>query len=123
MLLNFRFPSYNGDMTDPALPTDTIATPDKAWAETVKNMLRAEMVRHGASYAMLAQRLGELGVEDNELNLRNKVSRGRFTAVFLLQCFKALGAEWVQVPASIEDAGQKGGAQVLARKTKGPQDA
>ncbi|MGR3510347.1 MAG: DUF6471 domain-containing protein [Sulfitobacter sp.] len=30
------------------------------------------------------------GIEDNELNLRNKVSRGKFTAGFLLACLSAL---------------------------------
>jgi hypothetical protein len=27
------------------------------------------------------------------INVRNKLSRGKFTAVFLLQCFHAIGAE------------------------------
>jgi hypothetical protein len=51
-------------------------------------------------------------------NLRNKVSRGRFTAVFLLQCLKALDAEWIHIPASLDEAAEKGGAQALARKSK-----
>jgi hypothetical protein len=88
---------------------------DKAWEELVKNVLRAEMMRRGVSYAALAERLAVFGITDNELNLRNKVSRGRFTAVFLMQCLKALEVEWVHVPASIEAAAQKGGAQALAQ--------
>ncbi len=51
---------------------------EKGWEEMVKNILRAEMMRRGVSYAGLAERLQEYGIEDNELNLRNKVSRGRF---------------------------------------------
>lgn len=88
---------------------------DKAWEELVKNVLRAEMMRRGVSYAALAERLAAFGITDNELNLRNKVSRGRFTAVFLMQVLKALEVEWVHVPASIEDAARKGGAQTLAK--------
>ena len=88
---------------------------EKTWEEMVKNILRAEMMRRGVSYAGLAQRLAEQGVEDNELNLRNKVSRGRFTAVFFMQCMQALGVELLQIPQAIEDAGRKGGAQGLAR--------
>ncbi len=91
------------------------APDDKAWEELVKNMLRAEMMRRGISYAGLAERLAAFGINDNELNLRNKVSRGRFTAVFLMQCFKAIGVDWLQVPASIDDAAKKGGAQALAK--------
>ena len=95
-------------------------TSEKDWEELVKNMLRAEMMRRGVSYAALAERLAAFGVVDNELNLRNKVSRGRFTAVFLAQCLKALDVEWIHLPASLDDAAQKGGAQAMARKIREP---
>jgi hypothetical protein len=29
---------------------------------------------------------------DSEPNIRNKLSRGKFTAVFLIQCLEAVGA-------------------------------
>jgi hypothetical protein len=62
------------------------------WAEEVKRLLRAEMARRGITYEELAQRLAALGVRDTAVNLRNKVARGRFSAVFLVQCLRALGA-------------------------------
>ena len=34
----------------------------------------------------------EIGVMDSEPNVRNKLSRGKFTAVFLLQCLEAIGS-------------------------------
>ena len=61
------------------------------WEEKAKGLLRAEMARKGATYADLAVRLAAIGIDDNERNLRNKVSRGKFTAGFLLQCLSALG--------------------------------
>ena len=61
------------------------------WEEKAKGLLRAEMARRGVTYVGLAERLTALGVDDNERNLRNKVSRGKFTAGFLLQCLSALG--------------------------------
>jgi hypothetical protein len=61
------------------------------WEEKAKGLLRAEMARKGMTYADLAQRLAAIGIDDNERNLRNKVSRGKFTAGFLLQCLSALG--------------------------------
>ena len=88
---------------------------EKVWEEMVKNILRAEMMRRGVSYAGLAERLQEQGVEDNELNLRNKVSRGRFTAVFFMQCMQALGVDLLQIPQATEEAARRGGAQELAR--------
>lgn len=95
---------------------------EKVWEEMVKNILRAEMMRRGVSYAGLAERLQEHGIEDNELNLRNKVSRGRFTAVFFMQCMQALGVEFLQIPQAVEEAGRKGCAQALGRSKPGKTD-
>jgi hypothetical protein len=61
------------------------------WEERAKGLLRGEMARRGVTYAQLAERLAAIGVDDNERNLRNKVSRGKFTAGFLLQCLAAIG--------------------------------
>lgn len=93
-----------------------MADDEKAWEELAKNTLRAAMMQRGISYAALAERLETIGVHDNELNLRNKVSRGRFTAVFLMQCLKALDAEWIHIPSNIDEATGKSGAQFLARR-------
>lgn len=93
---------------------------DKAWEEMAKNILRGEMMRLGVSYAKLPELLAKQGVIDNELNLRNKVGRGRFTAVFFLQVLKALDVDWLKIPTSLEEASKKGGAQVLARKVQKP---
>lgn len=62
------------------------------WEEKAKGLLRGEMARRGVTYAGLVERLAALGVDDNERNLRNKVSRGKFTAGFMLQCLAALGS-------------------------------
>lgn len=56
-----------------------------------KRMLRAEMVRRGVSYDDLVARLAEAGVKETSASLRNKVSRGSFTADFFLQALSALG--------------------------------
>lgn len=67
------------------------------WEERAKGILRGEMARRGVTYAQLAERLAAIGVEENERNLRNKVSRGKFTAGFLLQCMAAIGAREVRL--------------------------
>lgn len=64
---------------------------DDEWVNMVKGMLRAEMTRRAITYEHLAERLAEFGVKDTPVNLRNKVARGGFSAVFLVQCLKALG--------------------------------
>jgi hypothetical protein len=55
-------------------------------------MLKAELVRRGVTYAQLVGKLAEIGVMDSEPNIRNKISPGKFTAVFLIQCLEAIGA-------------------------------
>jgi len=65
---------------------------DKDWEELVKGLLKGELKRRGVSYAQLAGKLADIGVNDSEPNIRNKLSRGKFTAVFLVQCLEAIGA-------------------------------
>lgn len=60
------------------------------WNAYAKGVLRAEMMRRQISYADLVVMLGEEGVKETEANLRNKVSRGSFTAAFLFQCLSAM---------------------------------
>lgn len=67
------------------------------WEEKAKGLLRGEMARRGVTYAQLTEKLAAIGVEDNERNLRNKVSRGKFTAGFLLQVLAAMGAKEVRL--------------------------
>ena len=61
------------------------------WEERAKTLLRVEMARKGMTYAHLATALAAIGIEDNERNLRNKVSRGKFTAGFCYNVSARLG--------------------------------
>lgn len=62
-----------------------------------KNLLKGELKRRGVTYAQLAEKLGAIGVVENERNLNNKISRGGFTAAFMLQCLEAIGAQTVRL--------------------------
>lgn len=64
----------------------------KDWEDQVKGLLKAELKRRGVSYAELCGKLADIGVMDSEPNVRNKLSRGKFTAVFLVQCLEAIGS-------------------------------
>ncbi|WP_305097119.1 DUF6471 domain-containing protein [Croceibacterium aestuarii] len=70
---------------------------DKEWESKVKGMLKAELTRRGITYAQLVGKLADIGVHDTEPNIRNKISRGKFTAVFFLQCLEAIGASSVRL--------------------------
>lgn len=67
------------------------------WAEEVKRLLRAEMARRGVTYEQLSEKLAAIGITDSSVNLRNKVARGKFTAVFLVQCLAAMGAQMLRI--------------------------
>ena len=74
------------------------AHPVNAEYEThAKNLLKGELKRRGVTYAQLAEKLTAMGVPDNERNLNNKISRGGFTAAFMLQCLHAIGANAIRL--------------------------
>lgn len=66
--------------------------PDTEWEARAKGLLKAELKRRNVSYAQLVDKLAAIGVVDSEPNIRNKLSRGKFTAVFMLQCLEAIGS-------------------------------
>lgn len=66
---------------------------DKDWEDRIKGLLKAELKKRAISYAQLVGKLADIGVIDSEPNIRNKLSRGKFTAVFLIQCLSAIGAD------------------------------
>jgi hypothetical protein len=66
---------------------------EKEWEDKVKRLLKAELARKGMTYADLVGKLADIGVMDSEPNIRNKISRGKFTAVFLIQCLEAIGTD------------------------------
>lgn len=70
---------------------------EKEWEGQVKGLLKAELKRRNVTYAELVGKLADIGVMDSEPNIRNKISRGKFTAVFLIQCLTAIGANEVRI--------------------------
>ena len=66
--------------------------PDTVWEAKVKGLLKGELKRRGVTYQQLVEKLAAIGVVDSEPNIRNKLARGKFTAVFLVQCLEAIGA-------------------------------
>jgi hypothetical protein len=72
----------------------------QAFETKVKNLLKGELKRRGITYAQLAAKLADIGVQETERNLNNKISRGGFTAAFLVQCLEAIGCRTVH----LEDA-------------------
>jgi hypothetical protein len=67
------------------------------WEQRVKGLLKAELKKRGLGYRELAEKLTEMGVPETERNIANKISRGGFTAVFLVQCLSAIGCHTLRL--------------------------
>lgn len=81
------------------IKSDGVMAREEDWTERVKGMLKAELKRRNVGYAQLVEKLAEIGVKETEPNIRNKIARGGFTAVFLVQCLVAIGATAIRLDA------------------------
>lgn len=63
------------------------------WSAKASNLLKSELKRRGLTYADLVQKLDKIGIPEKEVNIRNKLSRGTFTAAYFLQVLEALGVK------------------------------
>jgi len=65
--------------------------PDQSeWEKRAANLLKAELKRKGVTYGQLAEKLSAIGINEKEANVANKLSRGKFSAAFMLQCLKVI---------------------------------
>lgn len=78
---------------------DSMAT-DAQWADTAKSLVKAELKRRNVTYDDLALRLSEMGLPETKASIASKLSRGGFTAAFMLATMKAIGCGTIR----IEDA-------------------
>jgi 3-mercaptopyruvate sulfurtransferase SseA len=66
--------------------------PEQTARETkAANSLKSEVEAQRLTYAQLVERLSAIGIDEKEVNVRNKLSRGKFTAAYFLQCLDAIG--------------------------------
>lgn len=70
---------------------------EEAWDKKVKGLLKAELKRRNVTYGQLVEKLAAVGVKETEPNIRNKLARGKFTAVFMVQVLSAIGAKELRI--------------------------
>lgn len=72
--------------------------PDQTeWEKRLANLLKSELKRNGVTYAQLVEKLAAMGISEKEANIANKLARGKFSAVFLVQCLEAIGVKELRV--------------------------
>jgi len=70
---------------------------DLQWENKVKGLLKAELKRRNVTYQELVEKLAVLGVMESPENIANKISRGKFTAVFMMQCLEAIDCQTLRL--------------------------
>lgn len=66
---------------------------EKECIDKTKGLLKAEIKRKNVTYDMLVLKLKHMGLDETVENINNKINRGKFSAIFLLQCLSAIGSK------------------------------
>lgn len=66
---------------------------DMNWKDYTKGILKAELAKRNISYTELAQMLGDRGIEESPQNISNKIARGTFGAIFMMQVLDTIGCD------------------------------
>jgi len=67
------------------------------WEGKVKGLLKAELKRREVTYQQLAEKLAAIGITETPENIANKISRGKFSAVFMVQCLEVIGCQTIRL--------------------------
>ena len=67
------------------------------WDDKAKRLLKSELVKRGVSHTDLVLLLNEIGVEETKAGIDSKISRGSFSATFLLQCLTVIGCQKIEI--------------------------
>lgn len=78
-------------------PWDREGLTEQWGSDTAKTLFKTEMKKRGLTYATLVDVLGRNGIEENERNLRNKISKGAFSAAFFFQCMLAMRVQHLDI--------------------------
>ncbi len=66
---------------------------DIDWNEKAKRLLKSELIRRGISTEDLMELLSKIDVTETKASIDSKISRGTFSAAFLIQCLNAIGCQ------------------------------
>jgi len=72
------------------------------WKAKAKQLLKAELVRRNITYEELAERLSVIGVEETKSSIDSKMSRGSFSATFMIQCLTSIGCDQLSIDNVIQ---------------------
>ena len=70
---------------------------EETWNEKATNILKSILTRRNVKYYELAIKLKEMGIEETQGSISNKISRGTFSFTFFMQCMEALGIKEIRI--------------------------
>lgn len=88
-------------MADRTPTSADVGDVEGAWREKARTLLRVEQRRQNLTYADIAKRMRAIGIEETEVSVRNKISRGTFPATFMLQFMHVLGIDLIPFKAQL----------------------
>jgi len=74
-----------------------VGAKERDWADRIRRYVKADLKRANVSYAELARRLKDQGLDETEASITAKLNRGTFAATFFLATMKAIGRENVNI--------------------------
>ena len=67
------------------------------WDDKAKRLLKSELIKRGVTNADLVTLLNEIGIGETKASIDSKISRGSFSATFLLQSLSAIGCRKLEI--------------------------
>lgn len=67
------------------------------WDDKAKRLLKSKLIKRGVSNLDLVNLLNEIGIEETKASIDSKISRGSFSATFLLQCLCVIGCNKIEI--------------------------
>lgn len=67
------------------------------WNNKIKRLLKSELIKRGISNTELSALLNARGIKETKSSIDSKISRGTFSAAFLLQCLTVIGCSKIDI--------------------------
>jgi len=76
---------------------EVLVMSESEWKNYVKGLLKAEIAKRNLNYVDIAERLKKIGVEETPQNISNKIGRGTFGAIFMMQILQVIGCNELEL--------------------------
>jgi hypothetical protein len=79
----------------------------RQWNKILSRLLKSELTKRGLSYEDLNKKLAAIGVNEKTVNINNKIGRGTFSAIFFVQCLRAMEVKTIRLDDAFFECEEK----------------